>query len=129
MADQTEKEVDQTAKIQTQITAALAEIEKLRNTQSNPKNPNELEALERSIIEATDKLAGLITALKIQQAVMSEEIKAQSSALVANLPDKLKSQGIRLVPIQPGRGKPIEIAARYYSRKQNKKRKARKKNN
>jgi hypothetical protein len=61
----------------------------------------------------TDKLAGLMTALKIQQAVASEELKKQSSELINNVPGKFKSQGVRIVPIQPGRGEPVEIAARY----------------
>jgi hypothetical protein len=88
--------------------------------------PVQLEAAERTIVKATDKLAGLLTALKIQQAVASEELKKQSSELVQNLPDKQKSQGVRIVPIQTSRGEPVEIAARYYSRKKKTKRRKKK---
>lgn len=123
MIDQSNKESAQLEVIQEQINDTMAELEEIRNRAFKLTTPAALEAAERSIIRVTDKLAGLMTALKIQQAVASEELKAQSSELVKNLPDKLKSQGVRIVQIQPGRGEPVEIAARYYSRKKKRRKK------
>ena len=126
MSDKNSKELEQIKIIQNQISDALSEIDKIRTSQINLTNPEELEQTERLVVQATDKLAGLVTALKIQQAVASENLTEKSSELVKSMPNKLKSQGVRLVSVQTSRGEPVEIATKYYSRK--KKAKRRKKN-
>jgi hypothetical protein len=123
--DKNSKELEQVEIIQNQITEALKEIDEIRKRQLNVTNPRDLEQTERLIVQTTDKLAGLVTALKIQQAIASEDFIDKSSELVKSMPNKLKSQGIRLVPVQTSRGEPVEIATKYYSR--NKKKKLRKK--
>jgi hypothetical protein len=127
MADKNSKELEQIEIIQSKISDALSEIDKIRNSQANFTNPEELEQAERLIVKETDKLARLVTALKIQQAVASEDMKEKSSELVQGLPNKLKSQGVRLVSVQTSRGEPVEIATKYYSRKKKKRRKKKKK--
>lgn len=127
MSDKNSKELEQVEIIQNQITEALKEIDEIRKKQLNFTNPKDLEQTERLIVQATDKLAGLVTALKIQQAIASEEAIKKSSEMVRSMPNKLKSQGVRLVPVQTSRGEPVEIATKYYSRK--KKKKLRKKKN
>ena len=122
MSDKNSKELEQIEIIQNQISDALSEINKIRNSQVNITKPEELENTERLIVAATDNLAGLVTALKIQQAVASEDLTEKSSEPVQSMPDKLKSQGVRLVSVQTGRGEPVEIAAKYYSRKKKEKR-------
>jgi hypothetical protein len=122
MSDKNSKELEQIEIIQNQISDALSEINKIRNSQVNITKPEELENTERLIVAATDNLAGLVTALKIQQAVASEDLTGKSSELVQSMPNKLKSQGVRLVSVQTSRGEPVEIAAKYYSRKKKEKR-------
>ena len=121
MSDKNSKELEQVEIIQNKITEALKEIDKIRKRQLNFNNPQDLEQTERLIVQATDKLAGLVTALKIQQAIASEDAIEKSSELVRSMPNKLKSQGVRLVPVQTSRGEPVEIATKYYSRKKKKK--------
>jgi 5-enolpyruvylshikimate-3-phosphate synthase len=99
MADKNSKELEQIEIIQSKISDALSEIDKIRNSQANFTNPEELEQAERLIVKETDKLACLVTALKIQQAVASEDMKEKSSELVQGLPNKIKSQGVRLVSV------------------------------
>jgi len=127
VSDKNSKELEQVEIIQNKITEALKEIDKIRKRQLDLKSPKELEQTERLIVRATDNLAGLITALKIQQAMASEDTIEKSSELVQSMPNKYKSQGVRLVPVQTSRGEPVELAAKYYSRKKKKKRRKKKK--
>jgi hypothetical protein len=117
------KQID---KIEDQIKQALNEIELITKQQAKIKDADDLEAVEKNIIKATDKLAGLITAQKIQQALDSEEIKQQTKELINNLPKPMKNQGQREVQITPSRGEPVKVKATYYSKKKKRKRKKKK---
>ena len=120
MTEDTTGGIDQADDIENQINQALQEIEQIRNTRQVITNPNGLEATERAILQATDKLAALMTALKIQQAVDSDELTERADELVQAMPEKLKNQGRRLVSIRTSRGAAVEVAAPYYSRKKKK---------
>ena len=117
------KQID---KIEDQIKQALSEIELITKQQAKIKDADDLETVEKNIIKATDKLAGLLTAQKIQQALDSEEIKQQTKALINNLPKPMKNQGQREVQITPSRGEPVKVKATYYSKKKKRKRKKKK---
>ena len=117
------KQID---KIEDQIKQALSEIELITKQQAKIKDADDLEAVEKNIIKATDKLAGLITAQKIQQALDSDEIKQQTKELINNLPQPMKNQGQRQVQITPSRGEPVKVKATYYSKKKKRKRKKKK---
>ena len=118
------KQID---KIEDQIKQALNEIELITKQQAKIKDADDLEAVEKNIIKATDKLAGLITAQKIQQALDSDEIKQQTKELINNLPQPMKNQGQREVEIIPSRGEPVKVKATYYSKKKRKKKRKKKK--
>jgi len=123
MAEIKPDEAGQAEEIQKQINQALTELDQIRNQQETITTPEELQAAEQAIIKATDKLAALLTGLKIQQAVDSDELKEKADQLVQSLPGKLKNQGQRLVSIQTSRGEPVKVAAQYFSRKKKKKKK------
>jgi hypothetical protein len=129
MAEDTTGGIDQANDIENQINQALKEIEQIRSTRQVITNPDGIEATERAILQATDKLAALMTALKIQQAVDSDELSERADELVQAMPEKLKNQGRRLVSVRTSRGAAVEVAAPYYSRKKekNKRCKAKKK--
>ena len=116
-------EAGQAEEIQKQINQALTELDQIRNQRQAITTPEELQAAEQAIIKATDKLAALLTGLKIQQAVDSDELKEKADQLVQSLPGKHKNQGKRLVSIQTSRGEPVKVAAQYFSRKKKKKKK------
>ena len=120
MAENTTGGIDQADDIESQINQALQEIEQIRSTRQVITDPDGLEACERAILQATDKLAALMTALKIQQAVDSDELAERAGELVQAMPEKLKNQGRRLVSIRTSRGAAVEVAAPYYSRKKKK---------
>jgi HD superfamily phosphodiesterase len=123
MAEITRNEAGQAEEIQKQINQVLTELDQIRNQRQAITTPEELQAAEQAIIKATDKLAALLTGLKIQQAVDSDELKEKANQLVQSLPGKLKNQGKRLVSIQTSRGEPVKVAAQYFSRKKKKKKK------
>ena len=126
MDDQNSPERKQIDKIEDQIKEALREIELITKQQAKINDAEDLEAVEKKIIKATDKLAGLITAQKIQQALDSQEIKQQTKELINNLPKPMKNQGQREVEITPSRGEPVKVKATYYSKKKKRKRKKKK---
>ncbi|MDZ7597459.1 MAG: hypothetical protein U5J82_04010 [Desulfobacterales bacterium] len=129
MVENTTGGIDQADAIQNQINQALEEINQIRSTRQVITDPDGLEAAERAILQATDKLAALMTALKIQQAVDSDELAERADELVQAIPQKLKNQGRRPVSIRTSRGAAVEVVAPYYSRKKekNKRCKAKKK--
>ncbi len=126
MDDPNSQERKQIDKIEDQIQQALKEIEQITKQKAKIKDADDLEAVEKTIIKATDKLAGLITAQKIQQALDSDQIEQQSKQLVKSLPKPMKNQGQREVEIIPSRGQPVKVKATYYSKKKKKKRKKKK---
>ena len=126
MGDDNLQESKQIDKIEDQIKQALREIELITKQQAKINDAQDLEAVEKKIIQATDKLAGLITAQKIQQALDSEAIDQQTKELINNLPKPMKNQGQREVQITPSRGEPVKVKATYYSKKKKSKRKKKK---
>ena len=81
MGDTNSQERKQIDLIEAQIKEALREIDLITKQKAKIKDAQDLEDLERQIIQATDKLAGLITAQKIQQTLDSDEIQQQTIAL------------------------------------------------
>ena len=127
MTEKTSGSIDQAEEIQNQINQALNELDQIRNTRQTITDPDGMEAVERAILQATDKIAALMTALKIQQAVDSDELREKADELVRAMPEKLKNQGRRLVSIQTSRGAAVKVAAPYFSQKKTDKPKKRKK--
>ena len=127
MTEKASGSIDQAEVLQNQLNQALKELDLIRNTRQIITDPDGLEAAERAILLATDKIAALMTALKIQQAVDSDELREKADELVQAMPEKLKNQGRRLVPIQTSRGAAVEVAAPYFSRKKKKDKRRKKK--
>ena len=127
MAEENGSATSRAEEIQAQIDEAFKELDRIRKTQPSITSPAVLEAVERAITKATDKLAALMTALKIQQSVDSDELKDKADQLVESMPGKFKNQGERLVSIQTSRGEPVKVSAPYFSRKKKHKRKKKKK--
>lgn len=117
MVAEESKSKNHVEELEEQIQQALREIEEIRNSKAEMAGPSDMEAVERKIVTATDKLAALLTGLKIQQAVDSDELKEQEKQLLESLPEDFKNQGRRRVEIQTSRGEPVTIEAAYFSRK------------
>jgi hypothetical protein len=109
--------------IEKKIEAALKEIDRIHEEKSLVKTGEELEALERRIIEATDRLAGALVAQKIQDSVKNSELKKEALRLTKSYPKAMKNQGLRDVTIRPSRGEPFTVKSSYFSRKGKRKKK------
>ena len=68
---------EQTSEIEKGIEKALKEIDLIQKEKNLVKTAEELEALERRIVEATDKLAGALVAQKVQASIYGEELKGR----------------------------------------------------
>lgn len=112
-----EKHID---KIEQQVQDAFKDLEKLYKERIIVWNANQLEDIERQIVAATDKLAGLMTAQKVQQSIDSSELQQEATNLVKSSAKKLKNQGPREVEISFARGDSVTIKTNYYSRKKKK---------
>ncbi len=69
MTEKSPSSVNQAEELQNQLNEAFKELVEIRNTRQSISDPNGLEAAERAILKATDKIAALMTALKIRQAI------------------------------------------------------------
>jgi len=114
---------EQITEVEKGIEKALKEIDLIQKEKSLVKTAEELEALERRIVEATDKLAGALVAQKVQASIHSKELKDEAGRLVNTYPRKMKNQGIRDVTIRPSRGEPFTVKATYFSQKGKRKKK------
>ena len=65
MTEKISDNIDQAEALQNQLNQALKELDQIRNAQQTITDPDGLEAVERAILQATDKIAALMTALKI----------------------------------------------------------------
>ena len=66
---------EESAEIEKGVEKALKEIDLIQKKKGLVKTAEELEALERRIVEATDKLAGALVAQKVQASIHSKELK------------------------------------------------------
>jgi predicted RNase H-related nuclease YkuK (DUF458 family) len=112
--------------IKQQIDEALKEIEKLKNETTQVRNAAELTNFEKQIAKTTDRLAGLLTAKVVQEALDSDDLKQQSSELIKSMPGKMENQGLREVKIKPLRGGAFTVKTAYYTKKKKGKRKKKK---
>ena len=114
---------DQSDAIGKRIEEALKEVDFIQKERSLVKTAGELEALERRIIEATDKLAGALVAQKVQDSIKSKELQDEAVLLVKTYPKRMKNQGLRDVTIRPSRGEPFTVKTTYLSQKGKRKKK------
>ena len=105
------------------IEEALKEIDLIKKARSLVKTGEDLESLERKIVEATDKLAGALIAQKVDDSIKSKELKDEAADLVKTYPKMMKNQGFRDVTIRPSRGEPFTVKTTYFSQKGKRKKK------
>ncbi len=87
--------------IECQIQEAILETEEIIRKKVAIRDEAGLEAIENEIVRAADRLAGLITDQKIQQAPDSEYLKQEASGLIKAHPKKMKNRGPRDAEVRP----------------------------
>jgi len=123
MRDKDRDVIEDSRTVDKKIEEALNEIENIKREKNLVKTGAELEALERRIIETTDRLAGALVAQKLHDSLKNPEIKEEGSQLAKSHPKALKNQGLRDVVIRPSRGESFTVKSTYFSRKGKRKKK------
>jgi len=103
--------------LERKINESLAEIKRIQEDCSVVKNGQELHELESRIIQATDKLAGSLLGLKIQNSLINPDLKEEGSQLAKGFPKKTKNQGPRDIEIKPSRGEAFTVSTTYVTQK------------
>jgi len=114
--------------LENQIYESQLEIEWLIKEILHIKDPEALYEAERSIDEATKRLAARILSLKIQESLNKKEIRDEQERIISSIPKKLKNQGPREVTITTSFGMAITVVATYFSRSDKKDRRRKKRN-
>lgn len=105
------------AGLETELQAALKQLEQLREAPRVLRTAAELEAFEREVAEATDRVAALTVALKLQASLDSPELQAESAELAKASGRKMRHQGRREVEIRFARGGVVRLKVSYWSGK------------
>jgi hypothetical protein len=100
-----------------QMQEKMEEIEKLRKEEVILSNSEEMEKWEQRVGEITDKVAGLLVGMKVQETLASSKMQEEAQKLVKSHRKRMKSQGMREVEIKGVRGESIRIKSTYYSPK------------
>jgi len=103
--------------LEAKIEESLAEISRIREERILVKTGEELEELERKIIQATDTLAGALLGQKVQNSLIGPDLKEEGAQLTGAFPKKTKNQGPRDVDIQPSRGESFTVSTTYITQK------------
>jgi len=105
------------AKIEQQLQEAITVVRTLATSQRVVTTAAELEALELEVSEATDRVAGLVVGLVIQQSLITPEAQ-ESAALLAKATSRMmKHQGWREVSVRGVRGDAVRLLTAYWSGK------------
>ena len=106
--------------LENQVDESVMEIEWILGEVSHIKNPATLDAAENRIGEATNLLAARILALKIQQSLNKPDMQEEQKEIIRSIPKKLKNQRPQAVNIATSYGITIVIVATYFSPKDKK---------
>jgi len=113
--------------IEDKIEDSLLEIEWLIREKCHIRNSDSLEAVEKKINDAANRLSANILAQKIQQSFDSPNFQSNAEELINAIPKKLKNQGPRDIKITTSSGEKIEVRTNYYSQSGQKSNRAKKK--
>jgi hypothetical protein len=102
------------------VETLLAEIQEIQGSPLNGHNDAEsLEKWEIELHAKTAKLADLMSAIKLQQALESEGLMEAEKALLKSHPKKMKNMGWRTISIRFLGGTEVMLLAPYYHQKSN----------
>lgn len=104
------------AEIEVRVQTLTQAIHHTTTTTEPPTSAAELEALENQLQSQTRELSDLLTALQVQRALDSAELRLNSQQLIGLQPRKLRDCGRRLVRIRFAGGTVVPLRATYYAR-------------
>ena len=91
------------------------EIDWLINEVPHIKDASSLYETEQEILEATNRLAARILALKIQESLNKNEIRDEEKKVIRSVPKKMKNQGVKEVKVSTSFGVIVTVVAGYFN--------------
>jgi hypothetical protein len=104
-------------KIEQQLQAALERLNDLASSPRIVTTAAEVEALEREVSEAADRVAGLVVGRILQHSVATSQAQEEAAALAKATSRQMKHQGWREVRVRGARGEAMTIRSPYFSGK------------
>ena len=102
-----------------EIAEKLAAIIELENNPQLTATPEQLEALEKTLLKQTHELCGQIVEKQIQQTIDSEEVRQAQRQILQAMPYKMKDKGKEKVRLRTCCGFEVSIRFSYSTRKWN----------
>ena len=99
------------------VESLLCELEKIRSSAINLRDADALEKLEIDLHAKAIKLADLISAIKLQEALDSDQLETDEKNLIKSSQKKMKNMGRRTITIRMLGGTPVTIITTYYRQK------------
>jgi hypothetical protein len=100
--------------LSTSVESLISEIQHINRSSIDINDANSLEKLEIELHAKALKLADLISAMKLQEALNSDELNKAEQDLIKAHPKKMKNMGQRTVTIRMLGGTLVTIKATYY---------------
>ena len=104
------------AEIEGRIQSLTQEIHRAGTMTKPLSSAAELEALEQGLQLLTRELSDWLTALQVQKALASTELRQDSQQLIGRQPRKLRDCGQRSVRVRFAGGTVVALCATYYAR-------------
>jgi RNase P/RNase MRP subunit p29 len=111
------------AVLKMKIQEAKEEIKLLEEEEIVFKDADQLQEFEQRARAAANKLVGLLSGLKVQESLGSDELKEEGLKLAKSHPKKMRNQGNREIEIIFSGGESVKIKSAYYSAKKPNRRK------
>lgn len=99
------------------IEALISELQHIKSSTVNLHDATALEKFEKDIHAKTTKLADLLSAVKLQEALDDSDLDEAEKELIKSHPKKLKNMGNRPVTIRMLGGTPVAVSSPYYHQK------------
>jgi hypothetical protein len=105
------------ANIELELQAALTALHQLADERTLVGSAAELEALERRVAEAADRVGAVLICRSIQDSVTTPEAQAEAAALAKAHSRQMRHQGWRERAVRSTRGAPVRVLVPYWSGK------------
>jgi len=99
------------------VESLILELEQIKSSSVNFHDADALERLEIDLHAKATKIADLLSAIKLQKALDSNQLKADEKNLIKLSPKKMKNMGRRALTIRMLGGTPVTIITTYYHQK------------
>src|SRR3990167_9554438 len=103
--------------LKSSVESIIFELEQIKSSSITIRDAEALKKLEIDIHTKATKLADLIAAIKLQEALNSNELEESEKNLAKSYPKKMKNTGHRAVTIRMLGGTAVTIVTAYYHQK------------